>query len=378
VPHVIVIGVGGVGAFALRELARRGVSVLGLEAFQVGHDRGSSHGGTRVFRHAYFEHADYVPLLRHSTEVFRELGASSGRPLLNVCGTLLIGKDGCPDVAAASVAAQQHSVPVESLSADEVAARYPQFRVPADHHALFEPGGGFVRPEASIRAAVDDAKSHGAELREGVRVVGIEERADGVVVRTDVGELRADRVIATAGAWTSQLLPDLAPQLRVTRQVQGWIEPRDPVLGSPAKLPTWFVVRTGAPPVYGIPIDPEVAGPPRVKVALHGLSELLDPNAPRRPVDDTDRAQLMAAVTEWMPHLEGDLVDAKTCLYTVTPDEHFIVDYAPGYERVCVVAGLSGHGFKMTPALGRAAADLTLAGTSELPSAFLSADRFAT
>ena len=374
--HVIVIGVGGVGAFALRELARRGVSVLGLEAFHVGHDRGSSHGGTRVFRHAYFEHADYVPLLRRSTDVFRELSASSGRSLLEVCGTLLIGKDTCPVVAAASAAAQQHRVPVEMLSATEIVRRYPQFAIPPDHHALFEPGGGFVRPEASIRAAVDDALSHGAEMREGVRVEGIQERANEVVVRTSDGDLHAERVLVTAGAWTSRLLPDLARVLRVTRQVQGWIQPEDAALGSPAKLPTWFVVRTDAPPVYGIPVDPAIDGPPRVKVALHGRTEPMDPDAPRRPVDDADRAELMDAVNAWMPGLKGELVDAKTCIYTSTPDEHFVVDHAPGYQRVAVVAGLSGHGFKMTPALGGAAADLVLDGKSELPIAFLGADRF--
>ena len=376
VPHVIVIGIGGVGAFALRALARRGVSVLGIEAFQVGHDRGSSHGGTRVFRHAYFEHADYVPLLRHSTDVFRELGVASGRPLIEDCGTLLIGKQSCPVVRAAATAAERHQVPVEMVSASEVARRYPQFAIPSDHHALFEPGGGFVRPESSIRAAVDEALAHGARLREGLRVQDIQEHADGVLVRTSQGDLQADRVVVTAGAWTSLLLPDLAPRLRTTRQVQGWIEPRDPALGAPANLPTWFVVRDDAPPVYGIPSDPRSPGPPRVKVALHGRSEPLDPDAPRRPVDDADRAALMSAVKQWMPGLEGDLVDAKTCIYTSTPDEHIIVDHAPGHRRVCVVAGLSGHGFKMTPALGRAAADLTLNGTSELPIGFLSADRF--
>jgi sarcosine oxidase len=197
---VVVLGLGGVGSFALRTLAARGVRALGLEQFQVVHDRGSSHGGTRVYRHAYFEHADYVPLLLYSSAEFRALGERVGRSLIEACGTMLIGESDCAVLQAAGAAARAHGIAVEELSAAEVRTRYPLFDVRDGHRGLMEPGAGFVRPEAAMRAAVDDALRLGAEVREGVRVERIEEHADGVTLHTTDGEVRARRLIVTAGA----------------------------------------------------------------------------------------------------------------------------------------------------------------------------------
>lgn len=372
----IVIGTGGVGSFALRALARRGLKVLGLERFELGHDRGSSHGATRVFRHAYFEHADYVPLLAQSTRVFRELQSDRATPLVETCGTLLIGHEDSDVLAAAHEAARIHGIPVESIPREAFAERYPLFDLPSDNKGLLELGGGFVRPEDAVRSAAEDAQAHGAELHTGVHVTGIHESADHVRIETSEGTHTAARLIVTAGAWTAQLLPEIASYLRVTRQVQGWIEPQDPAPIHHERLPAWFVVRAEGPPLYGIPADPLASGKPRAKVALHGRTEPADPNAPRRPIDDADREQLLAAVRTWLPHLGDNLVEAKTCLYTVTADEHFLVDQAPGRERVWYVAGLSGHGFKMTPALGQAVAELALDGAAQLQVDFLKSDRF--
>lgn len=371
----VVLGLGGVGSFALRALAKRGVQVLGIEQFEVAHERGSSHGESRVFRHAYFEHADYVPLLLYSSAEFRALGSALRSSLIEACGTLLVGERDCAVLEAAADAARRHGIEVEGLATEALRRRYPQFEVPDGHRGLFEPSGGFVRPEASIRAALVDAQRLGAELREGQRVESIEEHANGVTLQTSSGVVQAQRLIVSAGAWTAKLLPRLADRLRVTLQVQAWITPPDPAAFDPARFPAWLIVRGDEPPLYGIPNDPLAPGPTRVKVALHGRREAYDADAPRRAVNDADREELMSAVRRWLPALGERIVDAKSCLYTVTPDDHFIVDRAPGMQRVWCVAGLSGHGFKLTPALGRAIADCALDGGSELPVGFLSLAR---
>jgi sarcosine oxidase len=373
----VVLGLGGVGSFALRALARRGVKVLGLEQFEPGHDQGSSHGRSRVYRHAYFEHADYVPLLKHASSEFLALERDTGSVLADNCGTLLIGREDCAVLGASEAAAGRHAIEVEPLERDALRARYPLFAVPEGWRGLFEPGGGFVRPEASVRAAVAHAAELGADVRAGTRVRWIREADDGVVLGLDNELVRARRLLVCAGAWTAQLLPQLAGELRVTRQVQGWVTPRDAAVVQPSRFPTWLIVRADGVPVYGIPADPLDANGGLPKVALHGNRELVEPDKPRRPIDDFDRANLMRVVREWLPALGDELAEVQICMYTVTRDEHFVVDRVPRTNHVWCAAGLSGHGFKLTPALGEALVGLALDGASELPIEFLSAARFA-
>ncbi len=368
----VVVGLGGVGAFALRALASRGARVLGVERFEPGHARGSSHGGTRIFRHAYFEHADYVPLLRHATRRFGELQDATGVPLLEACGTLLIGRDACGVLAASEDAAARHGVEVARVDAGEITRRWPLFAVPEGWRGVFEPGGGFVRPEAAVRAALDDARRLGAEVRANARVAGIRDASWGAELELAGERVRAARAVVCAGAWTARLLRDLAPRLVVTRQVQAWIAPRDPALATPDRLPGWFVARDEGPPLYGVPADPRAAGVVAPKFALHGRDVPADPDAARAPVSDAERDELRAALRPWMPGL-GDVLDASSCLYTTTATEHAIVDRAPGAEHVLVAAGLSGHGFKLTPAFGDALSDLALDGGTALPVGFLAA-----
>ena len=203
----IVVGLGGVGAQALRVLARRGARVVGLERFGRCHDRGSSHGATRVTRHAYFEHPDYVPLLRAATGGFRELEAATGASLLEACGVALLGPAGSAVVRASADAAERWSVPVERLDAAAFRRRFPAFRVHDGDEGLWEPGGGFVRPEASIHWALADAEAHGARVQTGAVVQGIEEDAGEVRVHLQGETLRARSLVVCAGAWTTRLLP---------------------------------------------------------------------------------------------------------------------------------------------------------------------------
>ena len=406
----IVVGLGGVGSFALRSLARRNSNVLGLERFHIAHDLGSSHGATRLFRHAYFEHPSYVPLCLKSTEIFQELSdwkknrTENAVPLLETCGVLVVSDGGSDGktyevIERCSESANIFGIPTHFLETEDLRREYGScFSIPENEtklKGLLEPGAGFVRPELAIKYAIEDALDHGAEIQEGVTVeqILLEDTSTSespvYAVHTSDGAIHPTKgVIVSAGAWASKLLPELQPYLTVTRQVQAWFE-----LPEADQLPPvgWFLDRTKDKlPFYGIPADPHhTEHPLRSKVAIHGRTELFDPDQwesgsdsgePSRPkVTDEELDELKDLVRDWIPGAVDGIVEAKSCMYTMTPDEHFIVDRKEeGTSNIWYAAGLSGHGFKMTPALGQALADLVVDGVTELPVDFLRRDRFKT
>ncbi len=374
----IVVGLGAVGALALRALARRGARVLGLELDAPAHARGSSHGHCRIFRHAYFEHPDYVPLLRWSTADFERLEQESGRRLLHRCGVLLLGAAGSEILRRSAQAAAQHGVPVEPLDRAALRRRFPWFGGDGIERGLFEPDAGLVRPEAAVAAAIRAAQQHGAAVRLSCRAHAIRGEGGDAVVETAQGALRAGAVVLAAGPWTAHLLPEVAARLTVTRQVQAWIAPQAGV--ATQGLPCWLVDRGAAQTaLYGIPSDP-LAGdgsPARApKVAFHGSATPVDPDVGAVPPGPADLEPLAAAYRAVAAPLAGSPVAAATCLYTMSPDGDFLVGTSRELPRVHFAAGLSGHGFKLAPALGHALADLVQQGRTDLPIAFLSPRRF--
>jgi len=381
---LIVIGAGAVGSAALRAASEAGARVLGIEQFAPAHARGSSHGHSRIFRHAYFEHPDYVPLLRHATARFESLESESGTRLLNRCGMLVAGDGNSVVVHGTLAAARQWDLPVDTLDARALHARFPWFSFAAGTVGAFESDAGIVRPEAAVHASLRMAAARGAELRTTTRVRCVVEDATGVAVATDRSTERASALVIAAGAWTSALLPELAPLLEVTRQVQAWIVP---VAGIDASsMPCWLYDRgPDRLALYGLAPDPAapagVDGNPSPsrypKVAFHGSNVIVDPDLGAAPVTDPDLQQLLDGYRSIAPGLAGAPVAAATCLYTMSPDGHFIVGARPGSRRMHFAAGLSGHGFKLAPALGDALASLALLGRTELPIGFLSPARFA-
>jgi sarcosine oxidase len=381
---VIVVGAGAVGSAALRAASEAGARVLGLEQYAPANQRGSSHGHSRIFRHAYFEHPDYVPLLRHATARFESLERESATPLLHRCGVLLMGLPDSQVVRGSLESARRWQLPVDALDAAALRARFPWFSVPDDATGAFEGDAGIVRPEAAVHAAIRVAAARGAELRTSTRVRSIVEDQAGVSVTTDAGTERASSVIVSAGAWTSMLLAEFQALLRVTRQVQAWFAPS---AGTDVSgLPCWLYDRgPDQRPVYGLAPDPsappDAAGHPspsrHPKVALHGSDVVVDPERGASPVEDSDIERIRSACAAVAPALPGALADAATCLYTMSPDGHFIMGTRRGCRRTHFAAGLSGHGFKLAPALGDALRDLALHGRTELPVGFLAPDRFA-
>jgi sarcosine oxidase len=371
---VVVCGLGAMGSAALHHLAARGKRVLGLERFAPGHDRGSSHGRTRIIRLGYYEHPSYVPLLRRAYELWRELEAAAGRTLLHVTGIAEIGPPAGTLVKGTLASSRLHGLRHETLAAPDFMRRVPAFALPPDYVAVVQPDGGFVEVEPSIAAHVALATAAGAEVRSSERVQAIEPRAGSVRILTDRGAVEAGAAIVTAGAWTKALVPALAAPLRATREVMGWFEPTDANLF--AAFPV-FIMESRHGMHYGFPPQGGVGIGAGIKVAKHHhRNETVDPDRYDRTVSADDEALIRAAVAEHIPAANGPLLVAETCLYTMTPDGDFLIDRLPGAENVVVASPCSGHGFKFAPVIGEILADLAIAGTTRHDIARFSLARF--
>jgi sarcosine oxidase len=369
----VVVGLGVMGSAALRSLAARGVRALGIERFVPGHDRGSSHGATRIIRLSYFEHPSYVRLLREVYPLWRELEAKAGRRLLHVTGIVEIGTPQSELVQGTLAAAGEHALAHQILNAAELMHRYPAFRVPADFVAVAQPDGGFVEAEPAVAAQLALAAATGAEIRTNTTVQAIDPRGDNVRIVTDDDAIDADTVVVAAGARISKLLPDLPVRLRATRQVLAWFEPRRPELFDPSRCPV-FLIEGPHGTHYGFPLQAGAG----VKVAKHHhFDETVDPDDYDRNVSARDEAAIRAAVADYLPAADGKLTAATTCLYTMAPDGDFIIDKLPGEPRIIIAAACSGHGFKFAPLIGDIVAELATTGATTRDIARFCLSRFA-
>jgi len=368
---VVVIGLGVMGSAALHRLAVRGVRVLGIERYEPGHDRGSSHGATRIIRLGYFEHPSYVPLVRRAYALWRELESAAATPLLRLTGIAEIGAPESELVKGTLAAARQHALPHDVLDAAALMRRYPAFRVPGDFVGVVQPDGGFLEAEPALLGLVKLARAGGAAIRTNEAVRAIEPHPGGVRVVTGDEVVEASAVIVTAGARVKSLIPDLPVPLRVTRQVLAWFEPRDATMLSSDRFPV-FMIESARGMYYGFPLDKT-----GVKFAKHHhADESVDPDDCERSVSAGDEALIRPALAEYLPAANGRLLQAKTCLYTVTPDGDFLLDCLPGAPQVVVASPCSGHGFKFAPVIGEILADLATKGTTSHDISRFRLDRF--
>lgn len=371
---VVVAGLGGIGAAAAFHIASRGHWVLALDRFSVTHDRGSSHGQTRLIRQAYFEHPDYVPLLLRAYELWRDLERRTGRRLLVESGLLLNGSAESPIIQGAERSATLHGLELERLSAHEATRRWPMVSLPEEWITLHEPRAGFLRVEDCVAAHAAAAAAAGATLETGVTVRDWRADGAGIVVETDRGRIATDRLVLAPGPWAGDLLRLPAVELTVLRKAMFWVRPppgRQAVFAD-GSLPC-FAFATADGFFYGFPqVDPR-----GVKLAEHsGGSVVADPLAVDRTVDAGDRDRIAAIAARHLPTLGSDFSDHAVCLYTMSPDHHFVVGLHPADGRVAVAAGFSGHGFKFASVMGEALADLAASGATSLPIGFLSPRRF--
>jgi sarcosine oxidase len=379
--EAIVIGVGSMGSAACYSLALRGYKVLGIEQFNSPHDKGAHGGQSRIIRKAYFEHPGYLPLLAESYSLWEKLEADCAEQIYYKTGLLYAGPPGHPVLQGVKSAALSNSIPLDSLSVTARENLFPEFDLSSSPEVLFEPEAGFLRPAKAIEILKNAAKKHGAVLHENEMLISWTKTKNGIRVQTDRAEYNARKLVFTAGAWTSRLLPSLPVSLTVTRQVLAWVRPRYPDLFSIGNFPCWMISNLERPGVlYGFPfLSKEKFGDPEgVKIAWHYPGTESDPDKVNREIDTEEITQLLRQVTEYIPDLKSaEHVASKTCLYTNSADENFVIDHLPGYDNDVVVAcGFSGHGFKFVPVVGEILADLVLKGKSKYSIDFLSANRF--
>jgi sarcosine oxidase len=370
---VIVLGVGGMGSAACFELARRGRRVLGLEQYPLVHSRGSSHGQTRIIRTAYFEHPDYVPLVRRAFDRWYELEQLTGRHLLTECACANIGPADGELIAGMRAAAAQHRLPVEELTAAEIGRRFPAFRFPDGYLGVTESEAGFLAVEECVRAHIDGAVSLGAEVHGEEPARGWKTVGDGVEVATDRGTYRAAKLVVTAGAWATRLLADLGVPLAVMRQVMLWFDvTANPALFRRDRFPV-FIADVPGGPFYGVSAIDRSG----LKVARHyGAPELPNPDGVSWDVTADDEPPVRAFLDVYTSAPPGPRTRGQVCMYTVTPDKHFVIDVHPRFPQVSVACGFSGHGFKFAPTVGEILADLAEHGRTPHGIGLFSATRF--
>ena len=370
---VVVVGVGGMGSATVAHLARRGVRVLGLEQYDIPHERGSSHGLSRIIRLAYFEHPTYVPLLHRAYELWWALERDAQERLLIITGSLDIGTADSSVFGGALKAAQLHHLVHEVLEPEALRRRFPGYGLQAPLLGLYQPQGGLLAAERCTVAHVNAALRHGAHIHGRETLQGWERQGDGIVVRTSRGTYQAQRLVLTAGAWTHRLVTQYRGTLQPERQVMIWMQPRVPAHFQLGVFPVFnMAVEEGT--FYGFPIY----SIPGFKLARwHHLEQAIDdPASMDRDCHPEDEAILRAFVRRYFPDGDGPTLSMHTCLFTNTPDTHFVIDAHPDYPNVFIAGGFSGHGFKFCSVVGEILADLAQEGSTHHDISLFRAARF--
>ncbi len=371
----IVIGLGGMGSASAYHLARRGQRVLGLEQYDLLHELGSSHGLTRIIRLAYHEHPSYVPLLRRAYELWHDLESQAGERLLVTTGSIEGGPEDGETFRGALHAAELHDLPHDVLDAGQVRRRFPAYAgFDPSTRVVYQPDGGFLLAERTMLAHVEGARAHGADLhvREPVRTWEASS-AGGVQVATEHATYEADRLVICAGPWARALVPSLAELAVPERQVLTWLAPSRPELFEPARFPV-FLVDVDEGSYYGFPIHD---GHGFKFGRYHHFREPIDPDDPDRSAVPRDEAMLRAFAERYFPDGAGATEMLKACIFTNSPDEHFIIDLLPDAPQVSVAAGFSGHGYKFCSVVGEIMADLAMRDETSHDIGLFRLDRFA-
>ncbi|MER7175069.1 N-methyl-L-tryptophan oxidase [Streptomyces mesophilus] len=375
---VIVLGLGGMGSSAAWHLAERGVRVLGLEKFGPAHNRGSSHGGSRITRQSYFEGTEYVPLLLRAYELYERLERDTGLDVATLCGGLMAGRPDSRTVAGSLESARTWGLPHELLDAREIRRRFPTLNPADDEIGLYEARAGLLRPETTVTAQLRLAERAGAELHFEEPVIRWARDGDGVLVETAQGTYTAGQLVICPGAWAPRLLADLDVPITIERQIMYWFQPSGgvgPYL--PERHPVYIWEDSAGIQVYGFPaIDGPDGG---AKVAFFRKNGApCTPDTIDRTVHQHEIDAMAAQVGRHLPTLPGKFLRAATCMYSTTDDEHFVIARHPSHaESVTVACGFSGHGFKFVPVVGEILADLALRGATEHPISLFDPRRFA-
>ena len=375
----IVIGLGGMGSAACAQLASRGQKVLGLEQFELGHARGSSHGDTRVIRAAYYEHPEYVPLLKRAYQLWEELENRTGCTLFHRTGVLVVGAEESKARKGVLRSAALHQIPVEDLTNEAVAKRFPQFHLPEGFRAVFEPNAGYLEVENSVLQHLRLAEREGAQFRIRESVTGWKASPGSVQVRTASGTYEASKLVITTGAWMGALLRELGTSFTILRKRLCWYAAGDEFLSSRGMPCYLFDLPEGV--FYGFPKINERG----LKIAEHSggdelvvPEDLLDPALGQGPkYARAELERLQSFIKRCLSRVPAQAPLAETvCMYEKSADDHFIIDQHPKHSNVFLAGGFSGHGFKFASVVGEILADLAIEGRTSHPIEFLGLSRF--
>ncbi|MCM2294117.1 N-methyl-L-tryptophan oxidase [Allorhizobium sp. BGMRC 0089] len=351
------------GSAALAFLAQRGVKVIGIEAAYPAHALSSSHGDSRLIRLGYFEDPSYVPLLLRAYENWHLLEAQLRTEILTISGVLQIGAPTSAIVTGSRASCQMHGLAYEELDSRMLARRYPQFSVDAEDVAIFDPEGGFLRPELAIMGYLKLAAQHGAIMHFGEKVTAIAADDAGVSLAFGENRCRARNVIVATGPWIGELVPELAAHANPIRQVVAWYRPGAAIKAGPQDMPAFLYDQEDGS-YFGFPAFVKDG----IKLGRHAhFYEPLDPNAANPPVNRRDTDLLDDFISRHIPSAAGQRVNAITCRYTMLPDENFLLDHLPSEKRIIVASPCSGHGFKFASVIGEILADLAVKGETSLP-----------
>ncbi len=377
---VIVLGVGSMGSSTCYYLAKQGIRVLGLEQFDIPHEMGSHGGQSRIIRKAYFEHSDYVPLLERAYENWSHLEKVTHTQVYFQTGLLYCGKPDHPLMKGIHESADKYKIKVDSLRSKKLKTTYPQLNVPDDFEKLSEPEAGFLTPEKAITLYAEQALKHGATIKTKVKVLEWKRINGTIEVKTSAGSFSAKKLVITAGPWAGKMIPGLSSALKITRQMIAWVILKKPSLFELGKFPCWMIADDVMPGAfYGFPILPvaKFNAPPGFKLAHHYPGDTTDPDMVDRTPTKKDENNIIYVLNKFSPGIYKSIHVMKACLYTNSPDENFILDFLPGYNKDVIVAtGFSGHGFKFASVVGEIMSDLAIKEKTSFPIEFLSSRRF--
>jgi sarcosine oxidase len=364
------------GSATAYQLTKRGAKVLGLEAFTPAHDKGSSHGESRIIRQAYFEDPAYVPLVLRAYELWDQLQEESNEDLLTITGGVAIGPTKGALVAGCLRSAKQYGLGHALIDGKEMQRRFPQFALTEDEVAFYEEKAGYLKPEECIRQHLRGASKRGADLRfeEPVLSWTASQEGDGVSVTTEKETYNAKSLVISVGPWFAELVSDVSMPVVVSRRVLFWLKPLyESSNFDRGVFPIFLWEPEGSPLFYGLPRISEDGSP---KVGIHSGNETCTPSTIDRRINPRDESAIRSAIGTRIPSLNGEVSHATTCMYTMTPDEHFIVDTHPDHPQVILAAGFSGHGFKFSSVVGEILCDLAMTRETSTDIRIFSGSRF--
>ena len=357
----IVIGLGGMGSASLFELSSKGQNVLGIEQFDIGHDKGSSHGLSRIIRLAYWEGIEYVPLVLRAHDRWIELEKTYNEKLLNITGALDIGLESSETISGSLKACREFDIPHEIFTSTELSKKFPAYLLPEEYSSVFQKDGGFLVPESCINLYVNESINNGADVKQNCKVLGWESDGNIVTVSTSDGNFKTKKLVITAGAWTGILQDEMSRFLTPERQVVSWFKPESPEYYNSDQFPV-FNMEVPEGRYYGFPIH-HYEG---TKIGRYGhLKENINPDSISREITDLDIATLRVPMEKYFQPTNPEPLFSQVCMFTNTPDEHFVLDYLPGNDSVFIASGFSGHGFKFASVIGELISDLMVDGGTE-------------